>query len=171
MVEQWEIDLRKLLDEKTKPTVVVSNVASKPNKAFLSDAIMIGISIALLGIIILFAFDHKSGDKMQKLIPDFSFRDKNLENKVQNLENETHEQFTELLKKYDKLKTNLDAAVVKTNLIGFLLNENFMIIRDNKDKSQLIFFKRDWKLDHAPQYIKISDEDLKYLQKYISYEN
>ena len=176
-VEQWEIDLRKLLEDKAaspKPTIVVSNVEKpvKPSNSW-SDIIFMVVALILLGGIILFALDAKSGDKLlQTKLPKISiFNNKDLENKVQRLEDETHEQFTALLKKFDKLSTNLDAAVIKTNLMGFLLNENFMIVRDNKDKNHLIFFKRDWKLNHAPQYLKISDEDLQYLQKYISDEN
>ena len=177
-MEQWEINLRKLLEEKnavreTRPekldVKVSSNSAMKPSS--FSDNIMILVALVLLGIIVVFALDHKSGDKLQGLFhAKLTFFSKNDE-RIQHLEEETreiHEKFTSLLKEYDRLSSKVEANVSKTNLMGFLLNENFMIIRDNKDKSQFIFFKRDWKLNHMPQFIKLNEEDLQYLQKYIA---
>jgi len=53
------------------------------------------------------------------------------------------------------------------SLMGLLLNENFMIVRNNYNKGHLIFFNRDWTLDQMPHYLELTDDDKEYLKKFV----
>lgn len=73
-----------------------------------------------------------------------------------------------------KLKQDMDVLTgkVKWNsdritLTGTLLNENFVIMRNNYDRSHLIFFNADWTIDKMPRYLELQEKDKEYLQKYV----
>jgi hypothetical protein len=62
-----------------------------------------------------------------------------------------------------KLKWNSD----RITLMGMLLNENFVILGNNYDRSDLIFFNSDWTINKMPRYLQIQEKDREYLQKFV----
>jgi hypothetical protein len=62
-----------------------------------------------------------------------------------------------------KVKWNSD----RITLMGILLNENFVIMSNNYDRSHLIFFNADWTIDKMPRYLEIQEKDKEYLQKFV----
>lgn len=62
-----------------------------------------------------------------------------------------------------KLKWNSD----RITLMGMLVNENFVILGNNYDRSHLIFFNADWTINKMPRYLQIQEKDREYLQKFV----
>jgi hypothetical protein len=62
-----------------------------------------------------------------------------------------------------KLKWNSD----RITLMGMLLNENFVILGNGYDCSDLIFFNSDWTINKMPRYLQIQEKDREYLQKFV----
>lgn len=62
-----------------------------------------------------------------------------------------------------KVKWNSD----RITLMGMILNENFVIMGNNYDRSHLIFFNADWTIDKMPRYLEIQEKDKEYLQKFV----
>jgi len=63
----------------------------------------------------------------------------------------------------DKLKWNSD----RITLMGMLVNENFVIMANNYDRSHLIFFNSDWTINKMPRYLQIQEKDKEYLKKFV----
>ena len=190
--EQWEIDLRKQLEGKFTPTnnnteitwedKLKKEIDVTPKK---SNTLLFIILLIFLGLAIIFAYDQKTGGRVETWI--------NSQFDIQNApvcENMPQEEIekprreikdikdndTELLSiknsiaKLEEANKANEELMKKTSdrvtLMGVLLNENFMIVRNNYDRSHLIFFNRDWTLDRMPSYIKFSEEDREFLKKY-----
>ena len=81
---------------------------------------------------------------------------------------------TQLQADVAKLKQDMDglSGKVKWNsdritLMGMVLNENFVIMGNNYNRSHLVFFNSDWTIDKMPKYLEIQDKDKEYLQKFV----
>lgn len=163
-MEQWEINLRNELAGKKEKPVVYSQNLSMPN----SNHNILIVALIVLGLAVLFTFNYKTGvitnffngEKIEKIEEtNQSEEEKSLETPSSDLQDIK----LELEKISSKVKFNNDRIV----LMGLLLNENFSILRGDKDKSDLVFFDRKWKLKTWPKNISLTDEDKEWLKKYI----
>lgn len=164
--EQWEDDLLEEIGELPPP---------KPK----SNTTAFVACLIILGILTVFAYDHKTGAISQwwrsthqniavvpPLPPTHKSYDKDiaeLRSAVQKAQTDVADQQALLSKLESKTKFNSE----RITLTGMVLNENFMIVRNNYDKNHLIFFNRDWTLDQMPHYLQLSQSDKEYLKKYV----
>ena len=199
-LEQWEIDLRKQLEERInqpKPAsdntwedklvqdiqgVPPKKANDKPKNNGGSTVVML-VLLVVLGIATLFAYDMKNGGAIQNwIMSKFSHNDnteeivrpphnsggrRDYDAEIAALRSDLQRIDADTKAKVDKLATKVEWNNQRLTLIGVMLNENFMIMRNNADKGHLIFFNRDWTLDQMPHYLELSDGDRAYLQKYV----
>jgi hypothetical protein len=183
-LEQWEIDLRKQLDKKvitpkhvkTLEDKVVETiqgaptVVPKPKPAGNNTSLMM-VLLIVLGLAMLFAYDEKSGggfqswiaSKFHPAVTDTVVLPKTQNTDITALQDDIQRIESDNQKLAAKVKFNTD----RLNLMGMLLNENFTIIKNNYDKNNLMFFKRDWTFDQMPRHITLTDEDREYLKKFV----
>ena len=186
-LEKWEIDLRKQLEGKisTKTQTweddLIKEIQPLPQtvkKSQDNNTVFMLVLLVVLGIAMLYAYDSKSGGKLQSLIVSSFVTQSESTQPIINLPKSHDAEIAALRSDLQKLnddnKTKLDAIASKVtydserlNLIGILLNENFLIVRNNQNKGHLIFFNRDWTLDQMPRYMQISDADKEYLNKFV----
>jgi len=203
-LEQWEIDLRKQLEgrinsnkpkngqtwedklvEEIEDLPQVRERAQQKVKDKQNNTLIMMVLLIVLGITTLFAYDSKSGGKVQAWIQarfassvapeqptgpvigpgphkqkDYDADIAALRNDIQRLEAENKANF-------DKLTKKVDWNSQRIVLMGMVLNENFMIVYNNYNRSHLIFFNRDWTIDQMPHHLELTDEDREYLKKYV----
>lgn len=208
-LEQWEIDLRKQLEGRinsNKPKngqtwedklveeiedlpQVRERVEQKANDKKNNTLVML-VLLIVLGVATLFAYDSKSGGKIQawiqaRLSPACATQDptgpvigpnigpnpgpqsKTYDAEIAALRADIQRVDADNKANMDKLAAKVKWNGERITLMGMLLNENFMIVRNNYNKGHLIFFNRDWTLDQMPHYLELSDEDREYLKKYV----
>lgn len=158
-MEQWEINLRnKLAGKQEKPVVYAQNISLPNNK---SNIFIIGLLV--LGLAVLFTANYKTG-----FISNF-FEKEEIVNEEEIVEqsSDLEEIKSELESIHSKVKFNNERII----LMGLLLNENFSILRGEKDKADLLFFDRKWKLKGWPKHISLTESDKEWLEKYIVEKN
>ena len=204
-LEQWEIDLRKQLEGRinnNKPKngqtwedklvediedlpQVRERAVQKANDKNNNTLIML-VLLIVLGIATLFAYDSKSGGKIQAWIqarftsssapqnptgpvigPTNPVGPKSYDAEIAALRADIQRVEADNKANMDKLAAKVKWNGERITLVGMLLNENFMIVRNNYDKGHLIFFNRDWTLDQMPHHLELSDEDRDYLKKFV----
>ena len=166
-LEKWEIELRKQLDKKvnspkqaqTWEDKIVADVGATPIVYKSNNTAFMMIAFIVLGFAILFALYEKS-DKFQSWTGSDDISSKTeivmLKSDVEKL-NEKMKRSTE----------RINLLGDRLNLMGILFNENFTVLKNNHDRSNLMYFNRDWTISSMPKYIKLTDEDREYLKKYI----
>ena len=177
MSEEWEIELRKELEglplkndweDQLKKDLPPEKILNKKNTRINITLIML-VLVIILGITTLFVFNHKT-----------KYIEKVLNKKVEIIEPATSQEIIEINKKIDSLiesqkelqdKTIENSNKIKKNsaqtaLLGILLNENFLIMRNNYDKKDIILLDRDWKIKELPKYLTLEDDDKMFLNKY-----
>ena len=75
------------------------------------------------------------------------------------------EKIVELEHDRDQLSEKLMQQSKKIGIMGILLNENFLIVKDNYDKNDIILLNREWKIKKLPKYIMLDDKDKDFLDK------
>jgi len=193
-LEQWEIDLRRQLEGKvnnTKPTQtweekLVEEIQPLPRNTEkpkdTNNTIVMLVLLIILGCATLFAYDAKSGGRIQSWFaslgtkssdepivqqPSVSGGPNNYDAEIASLRSDIQRIDADNKAKLDKLTTKVQWNSDRLTLMGLLLNENFMIVRNNYNKGHLIFFNRDWTLDQMPHYLELSDDDKEYLKKFV----
>lgn len=154
-IEPWENDLQNEIKDVTYTPSVVDHTQ------------ILAFILVILTFMIVYVFETKT-NYIKKwfnspLIPKIKYYDKDILNLRAELE-EIKSNFSEELSNLQN-KVAMDAK--KISLMGILLNENFVILRDNHDKNRIIMFNRDWTVNKMPQYIKLSQEDIEFLKKNI----
>lgn len=66
-----------------------------------------------------------------------------------------------------KLQEQLSVQSRRTAFLGMLHNNNFVILKNNYPKNDLVFFNRDWTIDNMPKYLTLTAEDQAYLERYL----
>jgi len=186
-LEQWEVDLRRQLEGKinnTKPKdqtwedklvediqTTLPRRAEKPKD---NNTILMIVLLIILGGVMLFAYDSKSGGKVQSSEEAGSVQPtpsvsgpNNYDAEIASLHTDIQRVDADNKAKLDKLTTKVQWNNDRLTLMGMLLNENFMIVRNNYNKGHLVFFNRDWTLDQMPHYLELSDDDKEYLKKFV----
>lgn len=194
-LEQWEIDLRKQLGNKinAKNTETWESQLKNEIKELVpskkSNTSLMLMILIFLGVVTLCAYDIKTEGSVQNWIqswfqsPDappvvdnpFATEPTTKDVRVKsNYETEIAALRTEIKRVEDGNKTAMDKMATKVQwnadritLMAVMMNENFLIVRNNADKSHLIFFNRDWTLDQMPHYLQLADEDKEYLNKFV----
>ena len=181
-LEQWEIDLRKQLDKKVNTPKHVKTLEDKivetiqgtttvvPSKPAGNNTSLMMVLLIVLGLAMLFAYDEKSGGGFQSWVTskfhpvaDDVVLPKTQNTEIAALQSDIQRIEADNQKLAAKVKFNTD----RLNLMGMLLNENFTIMKNNYDKNNLMFFKRDWTFDQMPRHITLTDEDREYLKKFV----
>lgn len=180
MLEQWEINLRRQLEGKVNSTKQnwedklvkeIQPMSNTTEKAKDNNNIVLMVLLIILGVSMLFAYDAKSGGKVKSWFASESSVQSSDSSKfdaeIALLRSEIQKVATDNNAKLDNLTTKVQWSNDRLTLMGLLLNENFMIVRNNYDKGKLIFFNRDWTLDKMPHYVQLSDDDKEYLKKFV----
>lgn len=179
-LEQWEIDLRRQLEGKinnTKPTQTwedKSEIQPRRSEKPKDNTLLMLSLLVVLGCALLFAYDSKSGGKIQSLFstdsnvlqPSVNVS-RNYDAEIASLRSDIQRLDADNSAKSDKLNSKIQWNSDRLTLMGMLLNENFMIVRNNNNKDHLIFFNRDWTLDQMPRYLQLSNDDKEYLKKFV----
>jgi hypothetical protein len=171
-LEQWEIDLRKHLEgikpKKDWEEEIIEEIQSIPKNVKKNHTKIMLVLLLILGIAIFLIFSLKyksscSSDVCQPTPPERNSSSSEIAALRAEMQKMSAENKAEMQKLAGKMQWNQD----RVTLIGMMMNENFMIIRNDYNKAHLIFFNRDWTIDQMPHYLKLSDEDRDYLQKYV----
>lgn len=186
--EQWEIDLRnQLLDgpelqkEKMRKERVRASLTPDPEplrtalKKEPESLLGYYVIIVLLIIMSLFIYNQKCGGDIaswfanriqfadEKKTPPVNVPPANKSNDIVQLKLDMEKMKQDIEIMSSKLKWNSDRIA----LMGVLMNENFVIMGNNYDRSDLIFFNADWTINKMPRYLQIQENDRKYLQKFV----
>lgn len=186
-LEQWEKDLRRQLAgvkqqrEAWEDDLIheIEDVFPRKKSIKNNTTPFVGCLI-MLGILTAFAYDQKTGAITQywrsthqniAVVPPLpTTPGKSYDKDIAEIKASLHEgaehfiaQNEAIAKLQEKVKFNSQ----RITLTGMVLNENFMIVRNNYDKNHLIFFNRDWTLDQMPHYLQLSDADKEYLKKFV----
>jgi hypothetical protein len=173
-LEQWEIDLRNQLSEDSQKESFIKNEQSKQKEEnFLTHYFV--ISILLFAIF--FVYSQKSNGFISNWFSSVIESDKSenpFENFPNSISSDNSSDIHQIRLDIEKLRQDFDAMNNKLkwnsdriNLMGMLLNENFVIVSNGYDRSNLIFFNSDWTINKMPQYLDIQEKDKEYLQKFI----
>lgn len=181
------IPSRKKKKNKPKPTPVVSEpVVERPPIALKKkkEEGLLGyyVIIVLLIVMGLFVYNHKSGGaltnwfanriqfaeteekKLPEMRPDSApMPPPNNSAEISQLRLDVAKMKQDMETLNTKLKWNSD----RITLMGMLVNENFVILGNNYDRSHLIFFNADWTINKMPRYLQIQEKDREYLQKFV----
>lgn len=178
---EWEERLRNELQnvpsrKKRKINVeskVNSLVENKKKDAFFGYYLVIFVLILMT----LFIYNQKSGGTISKWFENriqIASPDRSPQNPTLPSMPPDKPIVTQLQADVAKLKQNMDvlSGKVKWNsdrisLMGMVLNENFVIMGNNYNRSHLVFFNSDWTIDKMPKYLEIQDKDKEYLQKFV----
>lgn len=165
LVEPWEVELRKTLKGLNKPVVVnqiPKNIIKSNKKENMEFYFLFSFVIAfMLGLFLM----YKNLDSIVK-IKDYIFAPSISKNEPYEKDNSNLETaINNLNEKTDKIGESLEVIKNRILLLGALHNENWSILKNNKLKSDLIFFNRDWSIDKMPKHITIDEEEKKYLEK------
>jgi hypothetical protein len=173
-LEQWEVDLRKQLEGKN---------IEKPSGY--GDTLLMMTLFVVLGAALLLAYDFKTNGYIQKMFRALVFAEKLentkkevipiieevapfIEKKIPSNEiNKLKEEIKKNKEFLDKVSSKTQANTDRLSLMGIMMNENFVITRNNYPKEDMIFFNRDWTLNNMPKHISLSEEDKSYLNKYV----
>lgn len=74
--------------------------------------------------------------------------------------------FVAINEKIDELDKKSEWNSFRIFVLGVLSNENNTILKNDIDKTELLFLQKDWQLDKQPNYVELDDSDIKYLKKY-----
>lgn len=164
-LEQWEIDLRKQLENKiSKPKTWEEELVQQvqpiiPTKKTNKSLIM-SLVVLVLCVLIFVVYEVKKTS--QNINAPTKEKEVELESEPEK------ESITEVESdKFNKLSDKVQLMNEKLSLIGMLFNENFVVVRDNHEKTDLSFLNRDWTIDQMPHHITLSESDKEYLKKYV----
>lgn len=73
----------------------------------------------------------------------------------------------ELQTKNKSIEESMSKQARRTAFLGILHNNNFVIMKNNYNRQDLVFFNRDWTIDAMPKYLNLSTEDQEYLRRYL----
>lgn len=178
--EQWEIELRRQLGKEIPRIENTPIIIEKKASSFISESLIMMFLLVVLGITLLFAYDYKTDGQIQKLLyslftPVMSAKQN--ESPIEPLPPKPDSQIESIIAlkediqksklTLDGLSSQMRANEEKISLIGIVLNENFLVIRNNLPKDNMIFFNRDWTIDKMPKNITLTEEDKAYLNKFI----
>jgi hypothetical protein len=150
-MEQWEIDLRKQLQEVNKKTweEKLKEETSQPKEKDYSY--LYWVFIIILSITTLVTIEYKNKGAISQWI---NSRVKYAEEPV------------------SPPKQNLEERILllerKAAALGYATDENFYILKNDLEKSNIIFINRDWSLSKEPEYIQLTPEDENYIRKHLS---
>jgi hypothetical protein len=169
MVEQWEIDLRQQLEgkinykeEKEKMETKV-NIENLSKKEYMNTFVMLFLLI-LLAFATVFIYNSK---KIKEDNVGIKYPTKtNYDIQIASLRSDIEKVASDVVSSSNKLNGKIQANNDRLSVMGMLVTENFLIVRNNHDKNDLVFFNRDWTLDKMPKYLRLSDDDKEYLKKF-----
>lgn len=158
--DNWEEELRKQVSS------VLPSEKNKINKTLIFLVLLIFLSIAVI-----FVFNHKTNNSLVNL---FKQDHQKTEEKIEEIIEEEKpnefvllkEQIKSLEEDRDKLSANCKKQAQQICLLGVLLNENFLIVRDGYEKNDMILLNRDWKIKKFPKHIKLEKSDIEFLEKH-----
>lgn len=167
-MENWEEDLLNQVGGKK---------AEEPSKEIPFDnktKIILG-AILFLTLAIFLALEYKSAGGSFKSWVQSRFQKKNVvldqPSKVQIEEQidikDLISKITALEAKNKELENQLLWNSQRIGLMGIMLNENFMLLKNNLSKDGLIFLGRDWKISQMPKNLKLTDEDKEILKQFL----
>jgi hypothetical protein len=178
-LEQWEKDLRKQLadvrgrsftaapHEAWEDNMLQEIADVSPKKPIKNNNFFV-VCLIVLGCLTTFAYLYKTGHLNHPVKPSIKMPEKPTE--IESLKTAIRN-FQETLSEHEKI---LDEVQIRSkrnteriNLMGILFNENFAIVRAKADNNELIFLKRDWRINKLPSHISLTEEDQAYLKKYL----
>lgn len=188
-IEQWEIDLRNQLlegsevqkewEKKDSPSRKKKKVQTVPMSIILKKEENLSgyyIVIFLLMAMGLFVYNQKSGGSLVNWVANrikFTESERNLppvnvsppanNADIARLKLDVEEMKKDMETINSKSKWNSD----RISLIGMLVNENFVILGNGYNRSDLILFNYDWTINKMPKYLQIQGKDKEYLQKFV----
>lgn len=166
MLEQWEIDLRQQLEEKInykeEKMETKANVENLSKKEYMNNTFVMLFVLILLVFAIVFIYNSKKIKDVKDNVGIKYPTKTNYDIQIASLRSDIENVVSSSNKLNGKIQANND----RLSVMGMLLTENFLIVRNNHDKNDLVFFNRDWSLDRMPKHLRLSDEDKEYLKKF-----
>lgn len=176
-LEQWEIELRNQLGTPNKQSTnwedqlindLPKEITPKQKKKKTNLTLIMLIAIIFLGIATLFVFNHKT-----KFIENLTKQNtikKEVEPNTETVElqqkiEELEEKQKELEKKLASQSDKISSTCNKITLLGVLFNENAVILKDNRDKQDLMTIDRGWQIKSMPKHLKLEESDTNFLKK------
>lgn len=167
-LEQWEIDLRNQLNSVSlnKKSIVNEKEAIVENKVLESERDTKNKDLVFYTCMILFFFlafafilDFKT-DFISKLLNVQTSRLIHMpQDKLETIEGDKAEDTTVSKDLVERITDSEEKLFV----LGIVLNENAVILKNGLSRKDMLTITKDWKLNKYPKYIKMSDRDKEYL--------
>jgi len=157
-LEQWEIELRNQLSNiqesnQAKVDEVVEKEVSLDSKAS-NDWLLYASMFVFLILSILYMIDLKTG------FIDNAFRKQEIKEELDVSPSASYS-----ADELEKIKEKVQSQEKKLFLLGLVTNENAYIVKQNKNKKDMMFIEKNWTVDKGPTYIHVTDKDIEYLEK------
>ena len=165
-LEQWEIDLRNQLNSVSlNKKSIVNEEATVENKVLESEKDTKNKDLVFYACMILFFFlafafilDFKT-DFISKLLNVQTSRLIHVpQDKLERIESKAEDAAVSK----DLVERTTDSEE-KLFVLGIVLNENAVILKNGLSRKDMLTITKDWKLNKYPKYIKMSDRDKEYL--------
>lgn len=163
-LEQWEIDLRNQLKDsflqEDKEEEKKDNSSSNKDDLWFYSSLFLFLFLSTLILI-----------DAQFNIMNFSSKSSNKKiNQIRKIDQKQEPEQEPDQKKYSadelqSIKNILKVHEKRIFLLGITNNENATILRNNKNKKEIITLNRDWTLSHDPTNIELTQSDIEYLNK------
>lgn len=178
-MEEWEVELKQQLSNvSTKPKSSLDNweeelrkqVSSVPpvQKNKINKTLIFLVLLIFLSIAVVFVFNHKTNNSLTNLFKQET--PQKIEEKIEEKKNNEFvslkEQIKSLEEDRDRLSANCKKQAQQICLLGVLLNENFLIVRDGYEKNDIVLLNRDWKIKKFPKHLKLEQSDMEFLEKH-----
>ncbi len=139
------------------------------NFKFLSFGNFTFIVLFVLSALIYFAYNKKTDNSLNQAVAS-KFQKKEPDSKS---ENDKLSLLESKIVELEKVNAELEKKCLwnsqRIGLMGIMLNENFMLIKNNQNKD-FIMLSRDWKITKMPKNLELTELDKEILQQFLEYQ-
>lgn len=168
-MEKWEEDLLSQVD--SKKDVKEFEPKYKLWQLYINLENKLALFTFLcLAFLMLLAFEYKSGGTIRNWMSSRFQKQKVVEVIEPQKEIDLidlQKKIVELESKNKELEEKLLWNSQRIGLMGIMLNENFILLKNNSSKDGLIFLGRDWKISKMPKNLELTEQDKQILEQFI----
>lgn len=136
-------------------------------KSLLSLENLLFVGLFSLATCIYLVYNNKTNNSLNKIV-ESKFQKKEAESKIESDRITLLEtRISELEKDNLELKEKQLWNSQRIGLMGIMLNENFMLLKNNQNKNDFIMLSRDWKISKMPKNLELTELDKEILRQFL----